>query len=863
MSVPVRPLLALLLAAPATGLAFAPVDSGLSPTLGEHVGPPSRVFRTHDDAQLRLSNESLAWQRFQSEFPSWTVRWDEATKTPLRMMGAGLNIGPVDSDEDAALTSALFLEELEGLMQIRSEELVPFVNVLRGDQRYVFFQRTVAGIPVEGAFVQLRFKFGKLVMIGLESHPMAGSVATTPRLSPERALNIARRAAGADAHVRDGGQLVILPIEGVEGLTYALTYRSKIDVPGTRPAQYTTYVDGNTGVLLHRYDDVRYGHRGQVSLGYEPRTVGDPVMSAPLRESFVGTSTFRRTLTDADGNYNYQGRNVSSLKTMLMGPIAVVQDDGGADLSASFDTDGAVGNDFDWGYGDVVPMSATNTYHHTQVVWDRAFKITPDLPELQSRMTVNVEINDSCNAFYNGRSINFFKDSDECNNTGRLADVVYHEYGHHYHHSLVVTGITDGSIGEGSGDYLSATITGEAYMAPGFFKNGAGIRDLEPDRVYPDDLTGEVHADGLIWGGAMWDVRKSLIAELGEEAGVELSDHLFATALMGGPSLGTSYEEVLIADDDDGDLSNGTPNLCLLSEDFGRHGLGPGVRASFSHTTQPEATAGAPLTLQVAISTSFDECLTIDKESAILRWSTNEEGPFNEIPLNEVEEGIFEGNVPAQAQGTIIYYAFSVDDEQGRNHSTDRGRGFARYQTYIGTLTQILCEGFESDDGGYTHALLDGEVSEGADDWMWGIPQGAVGDPTMAAEGSFVWGNDLAPEGFNGAYQGGKVNALFSPAYDTTGYDNVILRYRRWLNVEDGSMDQATIYVSGSQVWQNEASAEGTLNHEDRRWAWHYVPLNGLADNSSDVGITFELASNLSKEFGGWNIDDVCLFSID
>ena len=33
------------------------------------------------------------------------------------------------------------------------------------------------------------------------------------------------------------------------------------------------------------------------------------------------------------------------------------------------------------------------------------------------------------------------------------------------------------------------------------------------------------------------------------------------------------YPESLLVDDDDGDLSNGTPNLCLINEVFGAHGL--------------------------------------------------------------------------------------------------------------------------------------------------------------------------------------------------------------------------------------------------------------------------------------------------
>ena len=45
----------------------------------------------------------------------------------------------------------------------------------------------------------------------------------------------------------------------------------------------------------------------------------------------------------------------------------------------------------------------------------------------------------------------------------------------------------------------------ESYYGTWFFTSGGGIREVSSDRVYPDDVVNEVHADGLIFGGAIWD----------------------------------------------------------------------------------------------------------------------------------------------------------------------------------------------------------------------------------------------------------------------------------------------------------------------------------------------------------------------
>ncbi|MBD3165297.1 T9SS type A sorting domain-containing protein, partial [bacterium] len=80
---------------------------------------------------------------------------------------------------------------------------------------------------------------------------------------------------------------------------------------------------------------------------------------------------------------------------------------------------------------------------------------------------------------------------------------------------------------------------------------------------------GQVHADGEIIGAAMWHSR--------EELGAVYSDSLFHyTRYNLANNFNSYFEEVLVNDDDDGDLSNGTPNSDVLYEQFGRHGIGPG-----------------------------------------------------------------------------------------------------------------------------------------------------------------------------------------------------------------------------------------------------------------------------------------------
>lgn len=110
-------------------------------------------------------------------------------------------------------------------------------------------------------------------------------------------------------------------------------------------------------------------------------------------------------------------------------------------------------------------------------------------------------------------------------------EVIVHEYGHAVHAAQVPgfgTSLEAGSIGEAFGDYLALTVGEAVARANGAPINAplpclmdwdsvsysAGpvhcIRRTDTDKHYPQDVRGEVHADGEIWSRALWDIRRGL-----------------------------------------------------------------------------------------------------------------------------------------------------------------------------------------------------------------------------------------------------------------------------------------------------------------------------------------------------------------
>src|SRR3954453_11212766 len=107
------------------------------------------------------------------------------------------------------------------------------------------------------------------------------------------------------------------------------------------------------------------------------------------------------------------------------------------------------------------------------------------------------------------------------------AEVIVHEYGHSVQADQVPgfgTNLESGAIGEAFGDYLAVVVTSWAAGPPTAAEVSEAcvadwdsvaytsasphcLRRLDGTKHYPQDVVGEVHADGEIWSRALWDIR--------------------------------------------------------------------------------------------------------------------------------------------------------------------------------------------------------------------------------------------------------------------------------------------------------------------------------------------------------------------
>ncbi len=837
--------------------AFAPSSTPLAADVDLE---PQRIQHVHHAEQLRQRDAGGWWMAFVQEHgEGWQVQMDEGNGTVRSLWGPGI---PVAATSPAGIAAevARHVQAWAPAMGLGDGVLVPSNVATARDVTYVDFELHVAGTPVYRGGVQARVKHGRLVLVNAQL-PGRAPVTGVQRLDAASAIEaaVAQGPAPSAAHVRTEARPVLLERavtrNGAVGqlvLRRTWEVRSATDVP---KGQWVSHVDAETGELLNVYNEIPFAS-GTVTGRHNIRTLDDALVDTPIPNLYV-TGGGDTDQTDVNGQFTVAG---TPHQVDLDGVYFDIRNSAGGEASIS-----SSGTSLRFDTTNATQAEASTAVFLAQIrAW--GLEAAPEVGLMQDNVLANVNINDACNAYFDPYelSVNFFSTGYGCSNTGTIADVVYHEWGHGFHLYSLVSGYWDGSIGEGVADVVAILQTGDDEIGPTFFGQGSGgIRRLAPDMSYPDDFVNNyqyVHSNGLIYGGSMWDLWNLLKDDYGETAGTDIVTDIFTEMLKGGPDIPGSYQAALLADDDDGNLANGTPHECQLVEAFGRHGLGPGAGSGGggilfgSHLPLTDVRAEAAV--EVVITTSSPGCNT-DLSNGDVFYRVDG-GPWSSV-TGDVDGQELEALLPPFPLGSFVEYYAELEGADGSSGMAPNGGPIAPYSFYAGNVLPLRCDDFESDDGGFVHELVSGDNVEGADDWQWGRPNAQYGDPARGFSGDNVWGNDLGYDNYNGAYQDNKHTRLTAPVFATGHYTGVFLQYNRWLNVEDGQYDQASIWANGEQVWNNHEGG-GEDHTEDGQWIGHAVDLGGLADRG-EVELSWELESDGGLFFGGWNIDDVCIMA--
>jgi hypothetical protein len=817
----------------------------------------------------------------------WRVDWNKEVGTPALLYGGQRPLLPAaQAGDDAALEQAArqVVDELapalgfdSGTLELsRVKRLDHLAQAGTSAKIAVLFRQVTGGVPTwHGEVSVLISTDGRLLAVDNTSLPHVAQIPLVPEISEAAALDAARAAFVDDTGMASAswtrGDYVVFPAPVAAGkravratAAYTFVLDAGIDrLTGATPVirQYAVAATGAPRVLgswslVHNADVTGtvqgWGQVGLLADGDEAEVLH------PLQDVRLTGTGLTTTYSAANGSFSFP--NVVAPVTVTAsfnGEYSRVNNDAGAEASVAVLCTPGVPASFVFNPGQVEQQTAevnAQTFTIAQRNW--LLSIDDDEQTLDFQRLSNVNLNSTCNAYYDGGSTNYYLTGGGCPNSA-YATVVWHENGH-WLNDLYGSGNDFGGVGEGGADCWAMYQANDPIIAPNFFGPGQPIRTgLNTTPFCGDDnlgCYGESHANGEPLMGAVWKVRANLQAALGQTPGGNVANHLLvAWYQVYNDSLLKSIIEThwLTLDDDDGNIDNGTPHYTQIDAGFVAQGF-PGFELALftiQHTAIVAVNSELPVPIEAVIT---EENGTLS--GATLHWSNNGGTSWNTIGMAALGGDEFKAFVPGQTSPKTVRYYIEGFGPAGSN-TLPKAAPAESFGYDVGTLTTQFAYDFEPiSDEGWTHAQVLQQ-----DDWQHDTPFGTSAyDPPSAYSGARAWGNDHGPSGFNGNYQPNVLNHLLSPVFNFTGKTNLRLRFQRWLSVEEAIFDQAQIFVNATQIFVNPLN--GHLL--DAAWSAQDFDIGALANNNPSVQFKFQLTTDGGLEFGGWTIDDFRIVSL-
>ncbi len=621
-----------------------------------------------------FSVEAALWRAFRSEGDApWTVHLDRRSGAPLLVSGLSKGwVRPGDGVAELEAKIRRYLGSHASLFRIPEAELE--LNAAASGPIDAFhwlieLDRRKNGVTVEGERVVFYFSAGSLVSFGADrcgaidvpSTPavdaagararldayLKGRVGESSEVAPPGLVYAAEPAGPEDA---TSSRAYVGAVGG--GLRYRLVWRLARrfdDEQGT----WVGKIDALSGEVVAFFDENAYAQaKGGVYPLSDDQLCPDGCEQPgwPMPYADITTSSGSAT-AGSIGSFACSPAG-GPATTQLAGPYVRVADqcgpvsetvtcDNDLDLASSPGTD----CDVPPGRGAGDTHASRSGFYHLNRVMEKGRAWLPANVWLQSQLVDNVNINQTCNAYWNGASVNFFKSGGGCRNTGEIAGVFVHEWGHGldendgggydnpseaYADVVAMLDSHQSCVGRGFYESQNCTGYGDACL------NCTGIRDHDFDRhvshapVTPAGFVAaqcpagsgpcgkEVHCEGYVAAEAMWDLANRDLPAQGLDAASawQTADRLFFTSRQGsggnayncalpssdGCAATSWFNELRTLDDDDGNLANGTPHAAAIFAAFARHGIACGAAGDLSNQNQTSCLALAAPALTVGAS---------------------------------------------------------------------------------------------------------------------------------------------------------------------------------------------------------------------------------------------------------------------
>jgi len=754
-----------------------------------------------------------------------------------------------------------FLRQHVGIFGARTQDITPFgafpqaihsVDVMwdEATQSYRFtllgYSQVVEGIPVFRSALKLlmRNEAGfPLVLASADLRDLGDFPATLagrPTLADfdQRVWSseaITHRAFGEPQEA----QLVIFA--GVDETpaqpTLAVSFVVERGVLGTGYTKMLYVADARTGKVLFSesqifHADVSGTIAGQATQGFAADACNPEAQTGmPYARVTAGSTT---VFANVNGNFVVPNPGTGAVNVTsnfgVAGRYFKVADNAGpvSSLSQDIPSGGSATLVHNAANTDANVRAQVNAYLHANIARDAILSANPAYPVITgqqdgSAFQINVQVSGSCNAFYNGSSINFYAAGGGCNNTA-FATVVHHEYGHHM---VASAGSGQGAYGEGQADVLSLVISEASLLAVGFQSCSTGIRNADNNNQYVESgcstAGSSIHTCGTLLSGCVWDTWLNMqTTEPANYRTIMRNLAVNSTLLHTGTGINSDItRHYLTLDDNNATLEDGTPHYVQINTGFSDHGM-PGPPVSplaflVAGGIPPYANPSSTRNLTVTVSALAGQP---QAGTGRLFWRAGLSGAFTSIAMTQGATNVYTASLPMGTCGSIVQYYFQAQTTTGATVTSPASAPTAVHTTAAGYGDVIVVfDNLEINTGWTTGIAGDTAI---AGQWVLVNPNGTLAqsendhtpDPGVrcAVTGQGSPGGSLGEADVDNG-----TTTLMTPVFSATNVANPWISYARWYSNDKGASpnaDSMPVQISNDNgaTWVQLESVTENLN---------------------------------------------------
>jgi len=726
----------------------------------------------------------------------------------------------------------------------------------------VWYRQHRDGVPVYDAHL-------RLLVRNEDGYPLvlaASSLRDLGGYRVPRSVNVQEGAAHAAAAVFEPGlrsfgpsELVIWAGVNNDRVTprLALSFVAEGVSTAGQPKKWRLVCDAETGQILHAVDliiftDIVGSVQGVATIGPKSDAC-NPEAAIPMKWAKVSVTGGNTAYTDANGNFTipHGGSTQVTVQSFMNGLYFAVDNIAGSEetLSQNVIPPGPanfVHNAFN---ATEALRAQVNGYVQANVVRDWILVQNPLYPTIagQTNFPVNVNRTDGyCpgNAWYDGSSINFCSSSGSYPNTA-YSSIIHHEYGHHM---VACGGSGQGAYGEGMADTASVLILDDHVLAWGFYGDcNSGLRDAENTLQYP--CSGEIHYCGQLLSGCIWDTRQELgVTDPNNALAIVSNLAVNSVLLHSGTEITPQITiDFLTLDDNDNDITNGTPHYPEICAGFGNHNMDCPALALLAFTFpdgRPEVVNPAGGTaLRVVVSGLSAQP---QPGTGTFYYRVGGGGSYTSVPMTQVSPNTYDAVFPAAACGQTIRYYFSAQTTAGQTVYNPAGAPGTVYMTLSGYgLVVAFTDDMETDQGWTV-----GDTGDTATTGIWtrNDPQGTAAQPEddhTPPPGTMCWVTDYRAGSSIGQYDvdGGKTT-LKTPIFDLSGYGQATISYWRWYSNDKGNAPNADTFrvdisSNGGSTWVNAETVGPSGPETSGGWYYHEFNVTDFVPLTSQIRLRF------------------------